>query len=52
MAFQIRNAPAQGLTLVPTTGQMGCVRWLLGSFGLLGLGGTLLYYRHAMGSIS
>ena len=52
MAFQISAETADHLTLTPATANLGCLRWVIGSFGLLGLvvGGGLLWLRSAAGA--
>lgn len=52
MAFQISAETADNLTLTPATANLGCLRWLISGFGLLGLvvGGGLLWLRSAAGA--
>ena len=51
MALQITSATPDEVTLTPATAPLGCIRWLVGGFGALGLlvGGGLLATRYPVG---
>ena len=51
MALQISTATPDELTMTSATGNVGCIRWVVGGFGALGLliGGGLLAMRYPKG---